>query len=470
MKLASEIKRRFANVWKALDGAATTTDRAVWQLPQLSTPGREITEQDRLTVAKQTWYFFNNVGMVKGAVNDLKRYAIGDGLRPIPLTENELWNDAALEFFANWSRVASVDGRTTWGEIEGGFSVDADTKGERFLLLTTQGEGNTYPAVQVIESQAVGTPDDPDKYDAGFTDGVRTNASGRSVAYQLKATGKKLPATAVIHYCENMRPGQLRGIPTLSHAVTQLFDSKDIKKHELMAGKINAAVAAVLNVAPTQGGNFLGTGASTASVETSIQQFENVSGTTVMRLPVGSAFTTHSSDRPNANFIPFLDYIIRDVATGMGLPPEFVWDSAKLGGATCRLAIAKASHRAKERRHLIEDKVSRRVWIHVIGMAIDGGFLPPQRDWWKVAFRGPSTPTADAGREAAQDREDFKIGATTMEELYGERGEDWKVALRQKAREIRFAKDAAEAQDIDFEELMQLYPNPQPEQPEPLKT
>jgi hypothetical protein len=110
---------------------------------------------------------------------------------------------------------------------------------------------------------------------------------------------------------------------------------------------------------------------------------------------------------------------------GLGLPVEFVYDPASVGGAGMRFIVAKAQRRFEQRQRLLIDRFCNRAWRYFIGGAIANGDLPAVEDYAKVTWQTPKSLTVDAGREAQQSREDYKAGLTTLSDYFGELGMDW---------------------------------------------
>jgi capsid protein len=143
-------------------------------------------------------------------------------------------------------------------------------------------------------------------------------------------------------------------------------------------------------------------------------------------------------NRPHAGFEPFAKFLIRDVAMGLGLPVEFVYDPASVGGAGMRFIVAKAQRRFEQRQRLLIDRFCNRAWRYFIGGAIANGDLPAVEDYAKVTWQTPKSLTVDAGREAQQSREDYKAGLSSLQGYFGELGLDWEEQVRQIAKEREF--------------------------------
>jgi hypothetical protein len=87
-----------------------------------------------------------------------------------------------------------------------------------------------------------------------------------------------------------------------------------------------------------------------------------------------------------------------------------------------------------------------------LAKAIKRGELTPPRGmtmWWAAEYHTPAKATIDAGRDSAADREDLKMGLTSMAQIYASKGQDWQTAVNQKIAESIYIKTQCEAAGID---------------------
>jgi hypothetical protein len=206
--------------------------------------------------------------------------------------------------------------------------------------------------------------------------------------------------------------------------------------------KLQGSIAAVITT--DQGdelagqGGFFGTVQAQDTGEPTIAREEITSSATIPRLSPGEKIEMIGPNRPHAGFEPFAKFLIRDVAMGLGLPVEFVYDPASVGGAGMRFIVAKAQRRFEQRQRLLIDRFCNRAWRYFIGGAIANGDLPAVEDYAKVTWQTPKSLTVDAGREAQQAREDYKAGLSSLQDYFGELGQDWEEQVRQIAKEREF--------------------------------
>ena len=394
----------------------------------------DLNEATRVELLKLARHMYRNVGLIKGAVDSIATYSIGPGLRPQYRGEDQEFGRLCEEY---WRDVVvpnpEVTGRMTWTDMLLALSRSIDVDGDVFVIMTEQGK------LQIVEGHRVCEGDD-----YGTADGVFVGKLGEPTGYLIQ-TGelyRKLSADTVIHLMELELPDQIRGGSSLARALNHVRDLKMLGEFEKDALKLQGSIAAVITT--DQGdelagqGGFFGTVQAQDTGEPTIAREEITSSATIPRLSPGEKIEMIGPNRPHAGFEPFAKFLIRDVAMGLGLPVEFVYDPASVGGAGMRFVVAKAQRRFEQRQRLLIDRFCNRAWRYFIGGAIANGDLPAVEDYAKVTWQTPKSLTVDAGREAQQAREDYKAGLSTLQDYFGEMGQDWEEQVRQMAKEKEF--------------------------------
>jgi lambda family phage portal protein len=394
----------------------------------------DLNEATRVELLKLARHMYRNVGLIKGAVDSIATYSIGPGLRPQYRGADQDFGRQCEEY---WRDVVvpspEVTGRMTWTDMLLALSRSIDVDGDVFVIMTEKGK------LQIVEGHRVCEGDD-----YGTSDGVFLGKLGEPTGY-LVQTGelyRKLGADTVIHLMELERPDQIRGGSSLARALNHVRDLKMLGEFEKDALKLQGSIAAVITT--DQGdelagqGGFFGTVQAQDTGEPTIAREEITSSATIPRLSPGEKIEMIGPNRPHAGFEPFAKFLIRDVAMGLGLPVEFVYDPASVGGAGMRFIVAKAQRRFEQRQRLLIDRFCTRAWRYFIGGAIANGDLPAVEDYAKVTWQTPKSLTVDAGREAQQAREDYKAGLSSLQGYFGELGQDWEEQVRQIAKEREF--------------------------------
>ena len=78
-------------------GTRTTTAGMPWD------SRREITRYTRLRLLQNARWLYNNMGLIKRFVQGTTRYSVGQGIMPIPATDNIQFNTYLDEYFCGWA-------------------------------------------------------------------------------------------------------------------------------------------------------------------------------------------------------------------------------------------------------------------------------------------------------------------------------------------------------------------------------
>jgi capsid protein len=214
-----------------------------------------------------------------------------------------------------------------------------------------------------------------------------------------------------------------------------------VTEFEKDALKVQSSIAAVIT--SNEGDPLANTGGFFGKIQArdsdnDVAREEIVSSANIPRLSPGEKIENLAPSRPGSSFEPFAKFLIRDIALGLNLPPEFVYDPASVGGAGMRFVVAKAQRRFEQRQRLLIDRFCNKAWRYFMARAIDAGDLPEVEDYDRVSWQTPKSLTVDAGREAQQSREDYKAGLVTLQDYFGELGLDWQEQVEQMDREKKF--------------------------------
>ncbi len=157
----------------------------------------------------------------------------------------------------------------------------------------------------------------------------------------------------------------------------------------------------------------------------------------------------NSSSHPHPNNLSLIEFLIRDIAWGVGLSPEILWNIAALGGANTRFVLADAQGWIEEQQAELVRLYNSRVWVYTIAKAMKNGRLPRCQDpeWWKHKWIRPPRLTVDFGRDGKLHLEMLKMGAINYSRLLGWQGEDFEHHTTTWLDEIAFIKAGLNAEN-----------------------
>lgn len=429
-----------------------TNYREIWRRPlETRSTGdikTEVNPTDRLQLLSDSRKLYANLGPCKGAIDAKGMYAVGRSWLPRFDGADKAWGATAREWLLNeFYPIADIGG----GDFQTALfllSVGVDRDGDCGALLTNYDTG--FPAIQLVPGNAIGSrKNDGKPLDTGLYKGLRLcdgavlNAQGRAVAYLLlgdKSDGSAdeyLSARDLAWLMEPQFIGQARGLPGFSSSILDLNDLRTTQGYEKMACALASSIGLL---------EYNETGLADASDPAKVLSgLPTLTGETVVtemgggtwrhyKAASGQKLEAFKNDRPGEAWQNFMDRLLRNAMAGINWPYELAWDISKLGGANTRFIIATAMRSVEDRQDLLRPFAKRAVG-YACAKAIKQGILEPSDDWWRWGFTMPPRMTADFGRDAAAQREDYLQGIINLTDICAERGEDLDTHIAERAAE-----------------------------------
>jgi len=437
----------------------------------LTYPRVDSTAMVRAELQRKSRYFERNNGFYNRAVDLFEQYVVGQGLHLFPATANEPWNQRALAYWESWQPFADIASRQHWTTLQGLIARAWFVDGEVFLLKTYGSTGN--PRVQLIEAHRCKTPAGVDTAGTMIHDGVEVDANGRPIAYWFetddwksaslapRTSSQRVDADSVVHVFEPSRPGQLRGLPFCYPVLNALHDLDDLETFEMLAAKANASTTTIVKTAAGEvSDEDLARGTVTASDDTErTAYYRDVFGGTERVLKHGDDAQQFPGERPSERTAAYWDYLLNKFCVGVGIPRELILPTS-MQGTSQRAMLDVAAAWFRVRCGVLADHCGR-MYEHVISYGIerDGQLRGAPGDWRSFDFVPPKGPDVDVGRNTDAAIKEFKAGMTTLQELYGQKGQQWRRAITQRAAEAAFVEEAARAAGVEPARVLMLDPN-----------
>lgn len=427
------------------DAANFSTRRGYVYFPQLNTQ-REVSSYSRLEMLRRSRYLTRNVGFAKRCTRGLAQMV--GYLSPTAITDDKEWNTLAG---TAWERGA---GRANTFDLAGRFNVYSYqpmvtstrlTDGDLATILTSSAAGDramvaTYEGHQIGNGTGV-------LEDSTWRDGMRIFLN-RAVAMRLMdpdnpANVTEIAAQNFILHADYLSFGHSRGITALHHAINNLLDRtevwSDLKLAIKIAGKQGFYIERA-NPVTTKRPPGMGEGRSVQQNDAGDNIYvENLTrGGKLIGLQAGEKIQQLLDQRPHPNSREFLEDLNRDIAWGIGLSPDVLWNIAKLGGASVRYVLADAQVWIEAQQQLLVDQFLHRFWVYFISKEIKSGRLRPPTDpewWWKVGWQPPAKLTVDIGRDGKLSIDLHRAGMLTLSRWFGSQGLDYQHELKQHVRE-----------------------------------
>lgn len=465
--------RRFN--WSLLDGATFSESRP-WTGFQNLDFDQMVSEFDLRMVRSGSRKLFANLGPARAPILQRSTYAFGQAWEPVFDGEDKAWGETAEELLIDETlKICDVRGENfpfLTGLILDSVTIDRD--GDIGVLFTETEDG--YPQFQRILGHRIGSGEDTaGTVKAGpyrglrIIQGVILNENDRPVAYRILGDTRKedvdVSARDMAFLFDPDSCDQIRGLPVLTHAITDLLDLMTTQGMEKQAAALASAIGLVEYNDSGTSEDFMAMADKNDGQPLEPISHKSFFGGMVkyFRANSGGKVDSIKTDRPSGAWDTFMSRLIRNACAGVPWPYELAWSPAELSGTNARLVLSQAQKATEDRQSLIEP-VARRMIGYAIAKLVNIGRLPPSKDWWRWTFTKPPRLIIDYGRDKRADREDWTAGIQNLTDILTDLGIDLEDHYRKRAYEIVLRKriaDEVEAETgypIDDAEMAQTTP------------
>lgn len=436
------------NALTNFDAAQWSPRRAYINWGTLDT-SKELTGGDRLTILRKARKMYADVGLARRIVNGVANLV--GYLKPQAATPDRDFNRMAEELFEERAGTPFVFDRAgkmdffqwqialTRLRIKDGdcLSVLSETESKTARIIF-------YEAHQIDSGKSTAAQD-----------GVFLDKFGRHIAYNLVDLANPDNATSVsadnaIFYADFERPGQVRGISALAHALNNIQDQAEITadvKHGIKMANQVGLVRSMKSMNGPQGFGSAVAAQSRSGGSINVEQMRE--GGMVAQLLEGEQLSVIHDGRPHPNQMVLLEWLVRDIAWGVGLSPEVLWDLAKQTGPSQRYLMAETQRWIEHEQARLK-QACQRFWTYFIAKAVKNGELPPPpRNWWWAEWIPQADLTIDRGREGNLELAQLEAGVMSLNDYHARKGRDWESVEVQKAREILRRREIESEMGLD---------------------
>lgn len=449
-------------------GAASADDDAVLDLPDLRARSRDLVR---------------NAPIAGGAINTMVTNVVGTGLSlqsridgavlGLDEVEADAWQAQTEREYRLWAESKDCDvtrGQDFYGLQSLAFRAALES-GDVFAL-TPSIERKTSPyrlAIQLIEADRVCNKSMA-RDTAAMVAGVKLDEYGAPISYQIcsrhplsmtgatktewtevQAFGANTGRRNVIHLFERRRPGQTRGIPVLAPVIEPLKQLGRYTEAELQAAVISGSFAVFLRMDPEAFSDIFSepqresymNGASgwDGSVDSSTLDGP---GKAINLLP-GEEPVPVNPGRPNSEFDPFVQAILRQIGVQLELPFEVLIKHYTASYSAARAALLDAWRFFRGRRDWLASNFCQPIYELFLEEAIATGrirapgfFADPmiRKAYSGSAWVGDGPGAIDPMKEVNAAKERVALGTSTIAaESILHDGGDWEPKHRQRAKE-----------------------------------
>ena len=434
---------------------------------------------DQATLIARSRDLNRNNGVAAGAVTSANDNIVGTGLRLTP------WPDyRALDKDAEWSDEWSQKVNALWRAWADTPACDAagclnfqDMTALVFRSIMENGEALILPlwlernntqfktCLHLVDADRLVNPTSNwlTKNQRG---GVELDDWGKPVNYYIQTVPEnfslmtyspfftipgweKVPAETswgrkrVLHLFPRVRIDQTRGVPILAPVIEQFRMLDSYQRSELQTAIVNALVAGVIETPLDAASiNEMMGGDANAYLQGKNEYRVQLESGSLIPLYPGDKLTPFTPTRPTGTFPNFVETVLRQIGTAMGMPYEILLkDFSKTNYSSARASLLEAWRFFNTRRAWLARNWAQAVYRLWLEEAIDLGlvdapdYYAKQPYWDRAKWIGPGRGWVDPVKEAEAAQLRIQSYISTLEMECAEQGLDWAEVLEQRARE-----------------------------------
>lgn len=452
-----------------------------------------------------------NAPVAGGAINTTVTHVVGTGLSLQAGIDGDLlgmdddaadeWQqDTERKFNAWWESTDCDITRTQNGYGLQDLSLRSElVRGDCLAVLTRAdwARGPVKLAVQLIEADRVCNPDraaDTERLVAG----VEMDAAGAPVAYYVasgnpyrRATGRAAKLTwrrieafgtrtgrrNVLHLFDRDRIGLTRGVPMIAPVIEPLKQLERYTEAELMAAVVSGMFTVFIE---TEGTTTMQPSALQAPQQQAAPSSGGWDGKLgnglVVELGRGEKINSANPGRPNAQFDPFVNAIIRQIGMMLGIPHEVLVKHYTSSYSAARAAMLDAWRYFRTRRDRHATYFCAPIYEAWLDEAVATGYVRApgyfaspliRRAWLGHTWIGDGPGSLDPVKDvkAAEGRIALRISTHEAESILHDGGK-LRPKLKKLAREQRLMRELDVAPVPSGTQPVERAPPPAPEPPE----
>lgn len=268
----------------------------------------------------------------------------------------------------------------------------------------------------------------------------------------------------VLHLYRKKRPGQRRGVPLLAPVIEDLKQLTRLSKAELDAAVLNAFFTVFVKSEGAQSGNILDSGfipssgddTGTAGVQSTDPNSDKdaliyeMGRGNVLEMDEGQSVEIADPKRPNKQFEPFFNAIVRQIGAAVGQPAEIIMLYFNSSYSASRAAIQEAWKTYTDDRVYMANYFYYPILVELLSEAVLSGRLDLKgffddatlRDaWCSCTWTGRGQGQLDPLKETKASALAVQYRISTYEKEYAKaHGEDFERGMSRLARNKDYMK------------------------------
>ena len=416
------------------DSARTTNDNAtLWTYADSLSAARANDPATRKTLRERARYEVANNSYGDGIIDTLVSDLIGAWIT-IKLGDSDIAKKAEKDF-QKWALASRF-----WQKLHAMIRAQI-VDGETFALMTTNVNIRHAVKLNILPFECDMCESYWTNPDVNEIDGIRFDENKDPVSYRIlgahpgdyrmnlkSKAGDWVDARHIIHFFTCLRPGQVRGIPEITPALSLFAQLRSFTVSVLEAAARAAEIAGVLEtdlVPETDEGRC----AADVEPGSIIPAGRNK----IISTPEGWKLNQFKAEQPTTTYQMFKREIIGEIGRCQSMPFNIsACDSSSYNYASGRLDHQTYDRHIAVKRFFVETEILDRVWAaYLAEYAAVKGLTPSQVSQIETAeWFFTSRDHVDPGKEASADDTRLKNGTLTRSSYYAKKGFDGQAEMQ----------------------------------------
>lgn len=273
----------------------------------------------------------------------------------------------------------------------------------------------------------------------------------------------EIPRNQYAHAFDSKRSDAIKGVTAYHSVLNTIRDLKETGDAERLSAKRNSKLA--LLVKTVMGGaaapvvNLYENDVATPDGEYKINVEQVGDAATAYMLP-SEEMKAHTSERPSEGWRWLMEWLVREIATGLNLPFGLVWHMAGLPGPAVRFEIGQANRTFFS---FLQDVLEPMWYRPIVGAwvttEIAAGRLDYHPNWYCFKVPRPASLTIDLGRDSKSGIAENAAGLTTATDWYAEDDKSFEDEVDTLVYEAKYREAArlgipiAEVKEVPLEQI-----------------
>lgn len=422
-----------------------------------------------------------NAPVALGALNTDVLHVVGTGLSYTPIIDAKRlgiseeraqeWMQGTKWRFGNWANSTDCDYRRQldfYSLVELSYRSWKES-GDSFVLTPIMWRGGRDALVlQVVEADRVCNPTGQQDSDV-LQDGVVLDTdTGIPVAIQVakrhpgdwrgagnewtrvELRGANTDRRNVLHLYDTLRPDQVRGVPWIAPIIEPLKQLQKWSDSELNAAVVSSIYAVFMEMDPEAFQDLYDDDSAGKIIKDAQKWSGKMESGKVVNLLPGEKANMQTPGRPNPEFDPFWNAMVRQMGMALGVPHEVLTMHFQSSYTAARGALLMAWRGFSQRREKTAKMLCQPVFelwleneVSQGRIACPGFFSDPdiRAAWCAAMWTGDGPGSVDPVKEVGAAEKRVAMGISTLQaESILHDGQDWEAKHRQRAKEVAMQK------------------------------